>query len=271
MVNGKIKNKKIGIIGGGVMGEALVAGLLRSGACSAENLMVSDTLVERLEFLRSKYGIDADKDNMRIVGRCEIIVLAVKPQTLPDLLREIGPSIHKDVVVVSIAAGVKLSSLTWWIKTKVVRAMPNICTQVGEGLTALAGTPGITQEDMDMVGVLFEAVGKAVWLDESKMDAVTAISGSGPAYMFLVMEAMIQGGVEAGLSLQQSRELVFQTVKGAAQMAITSGENPAVLREKITSPQGTTAAALHQLELHGVRGAFLDAIAAAAQRSRDLG
>lgn len=270
-MNGKLKNKKIGIIGGGVMGEALVAGLLQSGACEASNIMVSDAVESRLEFFRSKYGVAAEKDNMRIVGKCEIIVLAVKPQTLPDVLREVGPGIHQDVVVVSIAAGVKLSSLTWWIKTKVVRAMPNICVKVGEGVTALAGTPGITPADREVIQVLFESVGTAVWVDEAQMDAVTAISGSGPAYILLVMEAMIQGGVEAGLSLEQSRNLVFQTVKGTAQMAMTSGENPASLREKIMSPQGTTAAALHQLELGGVRGAFLEAVAAAVRRSKELG
>ena len=180
-------------------------------------------------------------------------------------------SVHADVIVVSIAAGVKIASLTWYAKAKVVRAMPNICAQVGEGITALSHTPNLTDEDKAVVQALFDSAGKTVWVDESKMDAVTGISGSGPAYLLLVMEAMVQAGVEAGLPLEQSRQLVYQTVKGAAQMAQATGESPAALREKITSPGGTTAAALHELEAHGVRGAFLDAVAAAVHRAKELG
>lgn len=270
-MNGKFNGQKIGFIGGGMMGEALIAGLLKSGVCPAADIMASDVSNARLEHLRAKYGVSAENDNMRIVGKCPVIVLAVKPQTLPDLLRDIGPSVHGDVIVISIAAGVKIASLTWYAKAKVVRAMPNICAQVGEGITALSHTPNVTAADQALVQTLFGSVGQTVWVDEARMDAVTAISGSGPAYLMLVMEAMVQAGVEAGLPLDQSRQLVYQTVKGAAQMAQTTGESPAALREKITSPQGTTAAALHQLEQHGVRAAFLDAVAAAVRRSKELG
>jgi pyrroline-5-carboxylate reductase len=252
------------------MGEAIVSGLIKSGFCPAGDITLSDASESRLEHMRSKYGVNAFKDNLKVVGAADILVLAVKPDTMPELLQEIGSHMPENMIVVSIAAGVKLSSIAWYIKTKVVRAMPNICAQAGEGMTALSHTSNLTHDDMELVKKIFESVGKAIWVDESKMDAVTAISGSGPAYVFLVMEAMIQGGVECGLPIVQARELVKQTFKGAVTM-VENGGNPADLREKIMSPGGTTAAALHELESHGVRGAFLDAVSAAAKRSKELG
>lgn len=266
----KSRHNKIGVLGAGVMGEAIIGGLVKSGFCAAQDVAVSDAVESRLEHMRAKHGVKAFKDNLKVVAASDIIVVAVKPDVLPDLLQEIAPHLKENMIVISIAAGVKLSNIAWWIKTKVVRAMPNICAQAGEGMTALCHTSNLTQEDMDTVQKLFESVGKAIWVDESKMDAVTAISGSGPAYVCLVIEAMIQGGVESGLPLAQSKELVRQTVRGAVAM-LENGTNPAEVREKIMSPGGTTAAALHQLELHGVRGAFLDAIQAAVKRSKDLG
>ncbi len=270
MASDKPRRNRIGVLGAGVMGEAIIGGLIKSGFCPASDVAVSDALEPRLEHMRSKYGVKAFKDNVKVVGSADILVVAVKPDVLPDLLQEIGPHLGENIILVSIAAGVKLSNIAWWVKGKVVRAMPNICAQAGEGMTALAHTSNLTHEDMELVQKLFESVGKAIWVDETKMDAVTAISGSGPAYIYLVMEAMTQGGVECGLSLAQARELVKQTVKGAVAL-LENGGTPAEWREKIMSPNGTTAAALHKLESHGVRGAFLDAVLAAAQRSKELG
>lgn len=252
------------------MGEAFTAGLLKSGFCAAGDLTVSDESAARLEHMRKKHGVKATGDNNEVAESSEILLLAVKPDAISELLKEIAPNIREHMIVISIAAGVKLASLTWYAKAKVVRAMPNICTQAGEGMTALSHTPNLSEDDLAMVQKFFESTGKTIWVDESKMDAVTAISGSGPAYIYLVMEAMTQGGVEAGLPLAQAKELVRQTFRGASAL-LELGGTPAELREKITSPNGTTAAALHRLESHGVRGAFLDAISAAVQRSRDLG
>lgn len=269
-VNEKLRVRKIGFIGGGVMAEALIGGVLKAGVCRPESIMVSDVSAERLKHLSAAYGVGTDQDNLKIVSRSDFLVIAVKPQVISEVLREIGHSVHENVIVVSIAAGVKIATLAQSVKARLVRAMPNVCATVGEGITAFAPTPKVDADDRLVVEAVFSSVGKTLWLDESRMDAVTAISGSGPAYLFLVMEAMIQAGVENGLSLEQARLLVFQTVRGAAVMAM-GGEHPAVLREKVTSPGGTTAAALHELEAHGVRGAILAAVAAAAERARELG
>jgi pyrroline-5-carboxylate reductase len=252
------------------MGEAIIGGLIKSGFCTAANIAVSDVSQTRLEHLAKNYKVRIFKENSAVVADCGLLVLCVKPDAMPDLLQEIGSAVSDETIVISIAAGIKLAALIANIKAKLVRAMPNICSQSGAGMTALSHTPNLTAQDMDTVKKLFESIGKAIWVDETKMDAVTAISGSGPAYIFLVMEAMVQGGVENGLTFAQSREMVYQTVKGAIKM-VEDGGNPADLRERIMSPNGTTAAALHELESAGVRGAFLDAISAAARRSRELG
>ena len=252
------------------MGEAIISGLLRAERCSPGAITVSDASPARLEHLRVKYGVNVTNDNLTVVARAEVLVLAVKPQVMPDVLREIGHSIHEDVVAISIAAGVRIATLMQFVKARLVRAMPNVCATVGEGITALVPTPRVEKDDRAMVEELFGSVGGVLWVEETKMDAVTAISGSGPAYLFLVMEALMQAGVEHGLTQEQARTLVYQTVKGAAALAM-EGEHPAVLRERVTSPGGTTAAALHELEAHGVRAAFLAAVSAAVKRSKELG
>ncbi len=252
------------------MGEAIIAGLLKAGACPAEAIVASDTSPVRLKHLKERHGIEVTKENMAVVAHADVLVLAVKPQIMPEVLREVGHSINEDVVVISIAAGIRVATLIQFIKARLVRAMPNVCATVGEGVTALVSTPRVESFDRAMVDELFSSVGAVLWLEEAKMDAVTALSGSGPAYIFLIMEALIQAGVENGLTQEQSRALVYQMVKGSAALAM-QGEHPAVLRERVTSPGGTTAAALHELEAHGVRAAFLAAVASAVRRSKELG
>ena len=252
------------------MGEAIIAGLLKAGACPAEAIMAADNSSTRLDHLKARYGIAVTNDNMAVVSRSDVLVLAVKPQVMPEVLREIGHSIHEDVVVISIAAGVRIATLMQFVKARLVRSMPNVCATVGEGVTALVSTPRVNDADRAVAEELFRAVGTVLWVEEAKIDAVTAISGSGPAYVFLMMEALMQAGVENGLTLEQARALVYQTVKGSAVLAMM-GEHPAVLRERVTSPGGTTAAALHELEAHGVRAAFLAAVSAAVRRSKELG
>ncbi len=252
------------------MGEAIIAGLLKAGACPPEAILASDASPVRLDHLKARYGIGVTKDNLSVVAHADVLVLSVKPQIMPEVLREVGHSINEDVVVVSIAAGIRVATLIQSVKARLVRAMPNVCATVSQGSTALVSTPRVESNDRAMVEELFGSVGSVLWIEEAKMDAVTALSGSGPAYVFLMMEALIQAGVENGLTLEQARALVYQTVKGSATLAM-EGEHPAVLRERVTSPGGTTAAALHELEAHGVRAAFLAAVAAAVRRSKELG
>lgn len=253
------------------MAEALIKGLLDSKNAGAENITVSDIRDERLEHLKARYKVETGRNNVEIAKESDILVVAVKPQDVPIVLEEIRRYVRNRLLVVSIAAGVKISTIMGYVSAKIVRAMPNTCAQVGQAITALSFDPKVEKEDIDLAVSLFSSVGETVIVDETMMDAVTAVSGSGPAYIFLVIESMIQAGVEAGLSFENSRTLVLQTVKGAAELAIITGEHPVTLKERITSPKGTTAAALHELEKNNVRGAFLDAVAAAVKRSKELG
>jgi pyrroline-5-carboxylate reductase len=266
-----LDDRSIGFIGAGFMAEALVNGLLKSGATRPEKITVSDIRPDRLDYLSGKYSVKTEKGNLAVASGSDLVVIAVKPQDVPTVLDEIGGTIPETGMILSIAAGVRIGTIAEYFPGKVVRAMPNTCAQVGEAITALAFDRHAQEGDRATAVAFFGSVGETVVVDEKMMDAVTGISGSGPAYIYLVIESLINAGVEAGLKLEVSRQLVYQTVKGAAIMAIETGEHPATLRERITSPQGTTAAALHQLEEKGVRGIFMDAVAAAVKRSKELG
>jgi len=266
-----LDDKKIGFIGGGFMAEALMNGLLKSGSTRPENISVSDIRADRLEYLKSEYGVKTEVGNLGVASGSDLIVIAVKPQDVPTVLEEIGSTITKTGIILSIAAGVRIGTIAEYFDGKVVRAMPNTCAQVGEAITALAFDRHAEDADRDIAVAFFGSVGETVIVEENMMDAVTGISGSGPAYIYLVIESLINAGVESGLKLEVARQLVYQTVKGASIMAIETGEHPATLRERITSPNGTTAAALHQLEEKGTRGIFMDAVAAAVNRSKELG
>ncbi len=253
------------------MGEALMGGLIASGFSKPELITVADIREDRLNYLKEQHNVNATTDNKKTVGENDIVVFAVKPQTLPDILEDVAPSIGPDTLVISIAAGVTISAIAGSVKARIVRAMPNMCAQVRQSVTAVCGNPAVTEEDFIVVERLFDSVGITVRVSEDKMDAVTAVSGSGPAYIFLIMEALIEAGVENGLTLGQSRVLVEHTVKGAAELSIETNLHPAELKERIMSPQGTTVAALHVLEEAGLRGTILSAVAAAYKRSKELG
>ncbi len=253
------------------MGEALMGGLIASGFSKPELITVTDIREDRLDYLKKRYKVNATTDNKKAAGENDIVLFAVKPQALPDILEDVAPSIGPDTLVISIAAGVRISAIAGSVKARIVRAMPNMCAQVGQSVTAVCGNPAVTEEDFSLVERLFDSVGITVRVSEDKMDAVTAISGSGPAYIFLIMEALMEAGVESGLTLDQSRVLVEQTVKGAAVLAIKTKVHPAELKERIMSPQGTTVAALHVLEEAGLRGTIFSAVAAAYKRSKELG
>ena len=262
--------RRLAILGAGVMGETLVSGLLRSG-WTADQIVATDRRVERQVELVSRYGITM-LENEQAVAEADTVILVVKPQDMADLLDEIRESLKPDTLVVSLAAGVDTESIEARLAdgVAVVRVMPNTPAQVDEGMAAISAGAHSDQEHLDRVTEILSATGKVVTVPERYQDAVTAISGSGPAYLFFVVEAMIEAGVHLGLPRDIATQLVVQTMLGSAKLLRETGEHPTVLRERVTSPGGTTAAAVRQLEDHKVRAAFIGAMEAARDRSREL-
>lgn len=261
---------RLAVLGAGVMGETVLSGLVRAG-WSPDRIIASDRRLQRQLELSARYGI-AVLENPEAAAAVDTVVLVVKPQDMADLLAEIAPALRPGTLVVSLAAGVDTASIEAALPagTPVVRVMPNTPAQVDEGMAAISPGSASTDEHLRRVTEILSATGRVVALPERYQDAVTAISGSGPAYLFFVVEAMIEGGVHLGLPRDTATELVVQTMLGSAKLLRETGEHPTVLRERVTSPGGTTAAAIRQLEDHKVRAAFLSAIEAARDRSRDL-
>ena len=261
----------IGIIGAGVMGETLLAGLLRSGMPAAD-MLVAERRADRAAELAVKYGVEVS-DNGSVAARADTIVLLVKPQDMETVLCEIASHLRPGALVISIAAGTTTAFIESHLPagTHVVRAMPNTPALVDQAMAAISPGTTCTPEHLDTAQHLLESVGKVVRLPEKHMDAVTAISGSGPAYIFYVTEAMIEAGVMLGLTRDVATEMVYQTVYGAATMLRETQQHPTVLREQVTSPGGTTVAALRVFDDFKVRAAFLSAMEAARDRSAELG
>jgi pyrroline-5-carboxylate reductase len=264
---------RIAFIGGGNMTTSLVGGLVRRGTDPA-TLLVSDPVPAQLERLARDFGVRGSADNLATIRDAELVVLAVKPQQMAGVARAIASELAgRRRVVVSIAAGIRLADLARWLGEGVpaVRAMPNRPALIGAGITALFAGDGVTDQDRATVEQLMRAAGETVWLDdESQMDVVTAVSGSGPAYFFLLIEALEAAGVEHGLPQATARRLAVATAQGAGRRAAESDESPAVLREQVTSKGGTTAAALEVLESSAVRAIFHHAVSAATRRSGEL-
>ncbi|MDT8335513.1 MAG: pyrroline-5-carboxylate reductase [Desulfurivibrionaceae bacterium] len=268
----KIKGT-IGFFGGGRMAEALIKGIMQAGLFGAEQIVALDPDKERRRLLAGRYRINA-VDNPAALADCEIVVLAVKPQILPNLLRLNRSNFSNKQLVISIAAGVSLEVLESCLAgcdCRVIRVMPNTPALVMEGASALCPGSLAAEEDLKAAAAIFDAVGKSVVLGEAQMDAVTGLSGSGPAYVFSFIEALIDGGVKVGLGRDVAETLALQTVLGAVKLAIDTGGHPAELRAMVTSPGGTTIAGLHQMEKAGFQGIVMDAIEAATRRSRELG
>ncbi len=260
----------IAILGAGVMGSTLVSALLRAGRDPAD-IVISDKLEARTEQVAAQHGVRGMTQAQALDG-ADIVVLAVKPQDMTVLLKDFGDLIGADALVLSIAAGISTDFLERRLAegVSVVRAMPNTAALVDQAMSVLARGRHCTDEQLHEAEVLLGAVGRVMTLDEQHMDAVTAISGSGPAYIFFVVEAMIEAGVLLGLPRATASELTVQTLYGAATMMRETGQHPTVLREQVSSPGGTSVAALRELEDHKVRAAFLTAIEAAAHRSAEL-
>jgi len=263
-----MKIKKIGFIGGGNMASSLINGLIVSGH-AAHSLWVSDINADVVSALSENLGINSTVNNDELVNAVDVVVLAVKPQNLADVAKHIAPLIQqKQSLVVSIAAGISQNSLTRWLGNDVaiVRCMPNTPALVLTGATALHANDQVTTEQRDLAENILRAVGLALWVEqESELDAVTAVSGSGPAYFFLLMEAMENAAVQLGLTEQTARLLVQQTALGAAKIALESSESPAQLRQRVTSPGGTTQRAIETFE----QGGFTDLVAKALHAARD--
>lgn len=264
---------QIAFIGGGHMSTSLIGGL-RARGCAAQDLHVSDPVAGQRERLTHDFGVRSTGDNAMAVRDADLVVLAVKPQDMAAAAHSIAAELAaRRRIVVSIAAGIRIGNLRQWLggTTPVVRTMPNRPALIGAGITAACAGPGVEPADRATVERVLSAAGPVVWLDaESQMDAVTAVSGSGPAYFFLLVEALEDAGAALGLPRDTARQLAVHTALGAGRMAAESPQSPATLREQVTSQGGTTAAALAVLERAGVRAIFAEAVAAAARRSAEL-
>jgi pyrroline-5-carboxylate reductase len=265
-------DKTIGFIGAGNMAEAMIRGLLRGGDFAIAQIAASGPREERMRELRDSYGIYATTDN-RVPAASEIVVLSVKPQILSRVLDEVGTTISPDALVISIAAGVPVGAIQARLAggTRVVRAMPNTPALVDAAATAIARGEYARESDLEDAKRIFDAIGTTVVLDETQLDAVTGLSGSGPAYVFLILEALSDAGVKVGLSRRTSQLLAAQTLLGSAKLLLETNEHPGRLKDMVTSPGGTAITGLHTLEHGGVRTTLMNAVEAATRRSRELG
>jgi pyrroline-5-carboxylate reductase len=262
----------IGFVGAGQMARALARGFVQAGIVSAENVVACDSLPEAtVDFLRVVPGAKIAVSNADLVSQANVVVLAVKPQSMPAVFAELGGKLAGKLVV-SVAAGVTLAKLCEGLQTdRVVRVMPNTPALVGRGASAYARSRGASEADGQLVGELLSAVGRAFAVEEKLLDAVTGLSGSGPAFVYVMIEALSDGGVRVGLPRDVAAALAAQTVLGAAEMVVATGEHPAVLKDRVASPGGTTIAGLAALEDHGLRAALIAAVEAATRRSAELG
>lgn len=266
-------DKTIAFLGGGNMAEALIKGMLSAGVAKAEQMFVTDISSEKLTHLANTYGVAAKKNNREAVGQAAVVILCVKPQIIDVVLEEIAPEVDKSKLIISIAAGITISRIEKVLSkgSRIVRVMPNTPALVLAGAAAIAAGTHATQTDMTVAQEIFGAVGRAVVVEEKLMDAVTGLSGSGPAYVFTIIEALSDAGVKAGIPRALSLELAAQTVFGAAKMVVETKEHPGKLRDMVTSPGGTTIAGLHELENGRLRAVLMNAVEAATARSRELG
>jgi pyrroline-5-carboxylate reductase len=265
--------KPVGIIGGGNMGEALIAGVIQSGLLTPSEILFSEPRSDREKYLREKFEVTAVAANAKLPPRAATLILAVKPQSVPEVLPEIAPLLKPHHLIISICAGVPLSYIQSFFPrpVRMVRAMPNTPALIQKGATALAPSPEAKPEDISAAEAIFQAVGITVIVKESQMDAVTGLSGSGPAWVYAVIEALTAGGVKEGLAQDVALNLTTQTVLGAAHLIQATGKHPATLRDQVCTPGGTTMAGLYAMEEGGLRLALMNAVIAATKRSKELG
>lgn len=263
----------IGFLGAGQMATALAVGWKNTGLLDENTSLASDPFAMARDQFTQRTGLTSVASNSQVVAGCQLLILAVKPQTLPDLLVEIQPLLKPDHLVISIAAGVTLKQLAQGLgnSIRIVRVMPNTPCLVGASASGFSPGTGAKSEDVQLVQELFGAVGLAVSVPEKLLDAVTGLSGSGPAYVAIMIEALADGGVKMGLPRATALQLAAQTVLGTAKMILQTGQHPGAFKDSIASPGGTTIAGIHELEAGAVRAAFMDAVEAATRRAQELG
>jgi pyrroline-5-carboxylate reductase len=273
MANPAPRPARWGFIGSGKMATALVRGMIRAGTASAGSITVADPVEPARQALAAESGATASADNRAVAGASDVIVLAVKPQSMADVLAELRPAVTADHLVVSVAAGVTVARLAEGLgpePRRIVRVMPNTPALLSEGASAYCLGPHARPDDEATVRACLDAVGRSFRVAESLMDAVTGLSGSGPAFVYAIIEALSDGGVRVGLPRDVATALAAQTVLGAAKMVLETGLHPGVLKDQVTSPGGTTIAGLHALERSAVRAGLMNAVEAATLRSAEL-
>ena len=265
--------ERIGIIGAGNMGWAIIKGLIEYSGVQPEFLSVYDIAKEKIDAIKSQYDVTISTDNKDILSRSKIIILCIKPQDVDNVLKDIRGLVKKDMLIISILAGISIRKIedAFALDVPVIRAMPNTPALVGEGMTAICGGRHIKDGHIESALNIFNSVGKTVVVKEEYLDIVTGLSGSGPAYVFVIAEALADGGVKLGLPRDVADTLAAQTLLGSAKLLIETSEHPGVLKDKVTSPGGTTAAGLFVLEQGGVRASIISAVEAATNRARKLG
>jgi pyrroline-5-carboxylate reductase len=269
-----LKDKKISIIGTGNMGEALVSGLISSGSSLPEKIICTDIRLNKLKSVKKKYGVMTLTDNIKAVKSSEIIIYAIKPQIISSVFKETAPFLDMSKLIISIAAGVPLSAIETCLKKelRLIRVMPNVAAFVKESASVISSGANATKEDIDLCSAIFNSMGKSIFIKEDAlMDAITGLSGSGPAYIFIIVDALADAGVKMGLSREDALFLSTQTVLGAAKLLLETKEHPGRLKDMVTSPGGTTIAGIHALETGGLRATLINAVEAATRRSKELG
>jgi pyrroline-5-carboxylate reductase len=268
-----LEQVRFAFIGGGNMAEALIKGLLSGLGVKPQQIMATDVVPERRTYMQTAYGITASADNKHAVQESTVVILAVKPQIMPMILAEIAPVVNSETLVISIAAGITLQTLQRALgdSRRVVRVMPNTPALVLAGAAGISPGKAATAQDVALVERIFNAVGRAMVVSDEMMDVVTGLSGSGPAFVFALIEGLSDGGVLMGLARPTATLLAAQTVLGAAKMVLETGKHPGELKDMVTSPAGTTIAGMHALESGGLRGLMMEAVRRATERSEALG
>lgn len=264
---------KLAFIGAGNMAEALIRGLIQTGACQPSQLTAVDLREEQRRKLQGAYGVTVSADPRSAASQANILVLATKPQSFPSMLPQIAGAFSSDTLLISVAAGVPLTALerTLGGQARLVRAMPNTPALIGAGATAIAAGSLADEHDLQLAHTIFSSVGYCCTVPETSLDAVTGLSGSGPAYVFLIIEALADAGVKVGLHRSVAQTLAAQTVMGSAKLLIETGEHPGRLKDQVTSPGGTAIAGLHTLEQGSLRTTLINAVEAATERAKQLG
>jgi pyrroline-5-carboxylate reductase len=267
-----LRERRLAVLGAGKIGETLVRGLLEAGAATPDRVTVTAGHPERLDDLRARFGVTGTLSNAMAARGADVVILAVKPQTLPTVVAEVGGVLEPRQLVISVAASVGTAFIEQGLReaVPVVRAMPNTACLIGRGMTALAAGTGATREHLALAAAVFDAVGRTVVVDEKHMDAVTGLSASGPAYLYVVIESLAEAGVKVGLPRDVATLLAAQTVVGAGAMVLETGEHPAKLKDAVTTPAGCTVDGLLELEEGGLRVTLIKAVVRATQRAKEL-